>query len=37
MLPPALCRTWLFVGGTDRPRLAGIAGSGTDAAILEFE
>ncbi len=37
MLPLTLCRTWLFVGGTDAPRLARIPGSGSDAAILEFE
>ena len=37
MLPLALCRTWLFVGGTDAPRLAAVAASGSDAAILEFE
>ena len=36
-LSPALCRSWLFVGGTDAPRLAQVAGSGADAAILEFE
>ena len=36
-LSPALCRSWLFVGGTDAPRLAQIPGSGADAAILEFE
>lgn len=34
---PALCRSWLFVGGTDAPRLAQVADSGADAAILEFE
>lgn len=37
MLPLALCRSWLFVGGTDAPRLARVPGSGADAAILEFE
>lgn len=37
MLDLALCRTWLFVGGTDADRLARVATCGADAAILEFE
>lgn len=32
-----LCRSWLFVGGTDRKGLEAVPDCGADAGILEFE
>ena len=35
--PPALRRSWLFVGGADDAELSKASGSGADVVILELE
>ncbi|HAJ20852.1 MAG TPA: CoA ester lyase, partial [Rhodospirillaceae bacterium] len=35
--PPALRRTWLFTGGSDRDRQLAAGQSGADVIILELE
>ena len=37
MRPPALRRSWLFIGGDDDAELSMASGSGADVVILELE